>query len=206
MPNLNRWCATWAGLGVSAPDEDVFGEVIASYREPHRHYHTTQHLDECFAWLDGARPLADHLHEVELALWFHDAVYHVRMQDNEERSASWLQSAATKAGLSGTVIGRLRALILATKHNSPPSTQDAALLVDVDLAILGAPVERFDEYERQVRDEYAWVPDVLFRRKRREILEAFLVRPYLYSTEHFRASLESAARANLARSIRRFGG
>jgi predicted metal-dependent HD superfamily phosphohydrolase len=109
VPELTRWCATWTGLGVTAPDENLFGEVIASYREPHRHYHTTQHLDECFAWLDGARRLADHLHEVELALWFHDAVYHVRMQDNEERSASWLQSAATNAGVSGAVVERVRA-------------------------------------------------------------------------------------------------
>ena len=206
MSNLNRWCATWTGLGVSAPDEGLFGEVIASYREPHRHYHTTQHLDECFAWLDGARPLADRLHEVELALWFHDAVYQLRMQDNEERSASWLQSAATKAGLSGIVVERMRALILATKHNSPPPTQDAALLVDVDLAILGAPIERFDEYEQQVREEYAWVPEFLFRRKRREILESFLGRPCVYSTDHFRAALESKARGNLARSIRQLGG
>ena len=205
MSNLNRWRATWTSLGISAPDEHLFDEVIASYSEPHRHYHTTQHLDECFTWLDGARSLAEHFHEVELALWFHDAVYQVRMQDNEERSASWAEAAAMKAGLSSMVVERVRALILATKHNSPPATQDAALLVDADLAVLGAPVERFDEYERQVREEYAWVPGLLFRRKRREILESFLARPHVYSTEHFRASLESTARTNLTRSIRRLG-
>ena len=202
MPDLTRWRATWTGLGVAAPDERWFDEELVRYSEPHRHYHTTQHLDECFAWLDNARGLANHFHEVELALWFHDAVYQVRSHDNEEQSASWAQSAARNAGLSSAATERVHGLILATKHNSAPPTQDAALLVDVDLAILGAPIDRFDEYERQVRQEYAWVPSFLFRRKRREILESFLARPYVYSTEHFRTSLEAPARANLTRSIR----
>ena len=206
MPNISRWRATWTGLGVESPDERLFAEVMASYSEPHRYYHTTQHLDECFGRLDEARSVADHLHEVELALWFHDAVYEARLQDNEERSASWAVSAATKTGLSSAVCARVRELILTTKHNAAPATQDAAVLVDVDLAILGAPVERFDEYERQVREEYAWVPEFLFRRKRREILESLLSRPHLYTTDHFRAMLETAARENLARSIRQLGG
>jgi predicted metal-dependent HD superfamily phosphohydrolase len=206
MTNISRWRATWTGLGAETPDEHLFGQVMARYSEAHRYYHTTQHLEECFARLDEARSFADHFHEVELAVWFHDAVYEVRRQDNEDRSASWAVSAATKTGLPSTVIERVRELILATKHNAAPTTQDAALLVDVDLAILGAPVERFDEYERQVRDEYAWVPGFLFRSKRREILESFLSRPYVYTTDHFRASLESTARGNLARSIRQLGG
>ena len=79
-------------------------------------------------------------------------------------------------------------------------------MIDVDLAILGTPAERFDEYERQVRDEYSWVPGFLFRRKRREILTAFLARPHVYNTERFRVRYEAVARANLARSIERLNG
>jgi predicted metal-dependent HD superfamily phosphohydrolase len=93
-------------------------------------------------------------------------------------------------------------LILATRHDASPATADARLLVDVDLAILGAPAARLDEYERQVRAEYAWVPGPIFRRKRREILEGFLSRPRLYGSEAFRATFEETARANLSRSIR----
>jgi predicted metal-dependent HD superfamily phosphohydrolase len=101
---------------------------------------------------------------------------------------------------------RVRQLVLATKHDARPASADAALLVDVDLAILGAVPERFDEYERQIREEYAWVPGPLFRRKRREILEGFLVRPHVYNTSHFRDRYEAAARANLSRSIAQLGG
>jgi predicted metal-dependent HD superfamily phosphohydrolase len=110
---------------------------------------------------------------VELALWFHDAVYAVRNHDNEEQSASWAQASNERAGLPNAVGERLHRLILATKHDAEPTSRDAALLVDVDLAILGAAPERFDEYERQVREEYSWVPGFLFRRKRREILEGY---------------------------------
>jgi predicted metal-dependent HD superfamily phosphohydrolase len=206
MPDIKRWRTTWKCLGVDAPDDQLYREVIARYSESHRSYHTTQHLGECFARLDEARHLADHVYEVELALWFHDAVYEVRNQDNEERSASWARTAAGQSGLPPAVSERVHRLILATKHDASPASQDAALLVDVDLSILGAAQDRFDEYERQVRQEYSWVPGFLFRRKRREILEAFLARPQIYSTEHFRKHYEAPARANLARSIQQLGG
>ena len=123
------------GLGVARPDEQLFAEVMGRYAEPHRSYHTTRHLDECFAKLDEARQHADRFYEIELALWFHDAVYDVRASDNEERSASWAQAAMSAAGLDTTVDVRVRDLILATRHDVSPPAGDAALLVDVDLAI-----------------------------------------------------------------------
>jgi predicted metal-dependent HD superfamily phosphohydrolase len=133
-------------------------------------------------------------------------VYDTRSQDNEERSAAWAETAALNAGVPAEAALRVRDLILATKHEAAPATAAAKLLVDVDLAILGAPVERFDEYERQVREEYSWVLSWLFRRTRREILLAFLERPHLFSTEYFRANYETQARANLERSIKALGG
>ena len=86
------------------------------------------------------------------------------------------------------------------KHHRA-STPDEALLVDVDLAIRGRPEARFDLYERQIREEYAWVPEDVFRQKRGEILRGFLGRPSIYQTEAFRAKYEAQARRNLARSL-----
>jgi predicted metal-dependent HD superfamily phosphohydrolase len=206
MSDMARWRATWQGLGVGAPNESLYQELIGRYSEPHRRYHTIQHLDECFARLDEARDLAGRIHEVELALWFHDAVYGTRNQNNEEQSADWARAVVEQAGLPGAVGETVHALILATRHDAEPTTEDAALLIDVDLAILGAPAERFDEYERQVREEYSWVPGFMFRRKRREILEAFLQRSQIYATEHFRDRYEAVARSNLIRSIDRLAG
>ena len=80
------------------------------------------------------------------------------------------------------------------------------LLVDIDLAILGADAARFDEYERQVREEYAWVPSIMFRRTRRRILEQFLERPRIFQTAAFYEAREAAARQNLQRSVKQLGG
>jgi predicted metal-dependent HD superfamily phosphohydrolase len=206
MPTLARWRSTWMGLGGTPPGDEVHTGLIVRYQEPHRRYHTVQHLDECFARLDEAQVPVEHTQEVELALWFHDAVYDTRRQDNEARSAALARDEGARAGLPEAVLARLDALILATRHDASPTTPEATLLVDVDLAIRGAPVERFDEYERQVQAEYAWVPALLFRRKRREILEGFLSRPRVYGTEAFRVRFEDAARANLSRSILALGG
>lgn len=105
--------------------------------------------------------------QVDDPLWFHDAVYDVHRHDNEEQSARLMRAAAARVGLPAPESERVSGLIMATKHDAVPAGVDAALIVDVDLSILGAAVERFDD-ERQVRDEYSWVPGFIFRRRRRQ--------------------------------------
>lgn len=90
-----------------------------------------------------------------------------------------------------------------TRHAAAPATADEALLLDVHLSILGAPTARFDEYEAQVRVEYAWVPDEAYRSARGRILRGFLERLALFHTPHFAGLFESSARANLERSLAR---
>lgn len=187
----NRFDSLWRGLGLTSPSAPVFDALERAYAEPHRAYHTAQHIEECLAQLELAGGNA----EVELALWFHDAIYDPRAHDNELRSAEW---AVREIGASNPLAQRIRELIMATRHEAIPDTPDAQLLVDVDLSILGAPRERFLEYESQVRREYEWVPDFIFRRERAKILRGFLARPFIYTTPFFRDKLEARARENLA--------
>lgn len=190
------WTAVWARLGLPAPAH-VLPPLLACYAEPSRHYHTQQHLAECLALCQQMLQLARQPAEVELALWFHDAVYEPRAHDNEQRSADWARSVLLAAGAQVDVADHVHTLIMATRHDAVPSDTDAQLVVDIDLAILAAPAERFAEYERQVRAEYAWVPALVFRHKRRAILRQFLARPALYSTPQLRYRLEQSARANI---------
>ena len=207
MQTLQRsWRQAWTSLGVHDTNNSLFDELVARYSEAHRKYHTCQHLNECIATLEAALELAEHPGEVEMALWFHDAIYDPKRQDNELQSALWAKNSTLEAGATSQCADRIYGLVMATQHAARPSSRDEQLLVDVDLSILGAAQERFDEYERQVREEYAWVPDWLFRRKRRAILESFLAHPFIYCTSHFRSALEAAARENLGRSISRLGG
>ena len=201
------WRRAWSalvgpGAGTSGPDGIALrDELLACYAEPQRHYHTQQHLEECLALLEQVRDLAEHPEEVEMALWFHDAIYDVKGSGNEERSAEWAHRALVAAGAAPTAAERVRQLVLVTRHDDVPGNVDEQVLVDIDLAILGAERPRFDEYERQIRDEYAFVPGFLFRRKRRQILRTFLDRPVLYSTAMLRERLEARARENLRRAI-----
>lgn len=197
------WKAAWRALGVAAPD-GLHAQLLAAWSEPQRHYHTLQHLGECLALAEELRDEMDHPAEVILALWFHDAVYDVRAHDNEAQSAQWAQRALCEAGVSADARKRIIDLIMATCHaaaDAQPASQDSAILVDIDLAILGSPERRFAEYEAQIRAEYAWVAPEVFAVKRREVLRGFLARERIYVTGTMYARLEIQARRNLSRAV-----
>lgn len=203
MHSLDQWKATWQALGIEATPalEGVFDDLVARYSEPHRRYHTLRHLDECFARLDELQPAMEHPAEIDLALWFHDAVYDTRSTRNESRSAALASETVLALGGPADAAGRIETMVMATRHTASPGSADARVLVDADLSILGATPARFDEYERQVREEYAWVPAFVYKRERRKILRPFLGRPAIFHTEPFRARFETQARANIARSL-----
>lgn len=194
------WATAWWAIGAHA-DPLLRDVLLQCYAEPHRAYHTRQHLRECMAWLPRLSAEAERPAEVALALWFHDAIYRPDRHDNEALSAAWARSAVWAAGGSDAVASRVQALVLTTAHNAEPQGPDQQALIDIDLAILGAPPARFDAYERQVRQEYAEVPEAAFCSGRRRILQQFLDRPALYATPTGRLLFEQRARANLQRSI-----
>lgn len=69
------WTRLWAELGAGCPPRETYEELLRRYREPHRAYHNCQHLQEC---LQVRRLINAACHapaEVDLALWFHDAIY-----------------------------------------------------------------------------------------------------------------------------------
>jgi predicted metal-dependent HD superfamily phosphohydrolase len=195
------WLRGWKGCGTRGGGEELHRELLTRYAEPHRKYHTTQHLAECLTAFESVKHLPPHPAEVELALWFHDAIYDVKRPDNEARSAEWAKAALLEGGAAAEVAERVHILIMATRHDAAPATADEQVLIDIDLSILGAGEARFAEYERQIREEYRFVPDLLFKAKRREILLSFLERPAIFSTRHFHDCFETAARTNLARAI-----
>ena len=202
---LQPWLDTWRDLGLAAPAEATLDALLARWSEPHRRYHTPQHLRECLALFEEHRALAQRPGEVALAVWFHDVVYDTGRHDNEAASADWAVRVLAEAGAAGEVAQRVRALILATRHAQTPATPDERLLVDIDLAILGAAPRRFAEYERQIRDEYGFVPEAHFREKRAQVLRGFLERPALFATPALAQRFEAAARLNLADAIARLG-
>jgi predicted metal-dependent HD superfamily phosphohydrolase len=197
-----RWAQVWRQVTATRAPGPVYEELVARYAEPHRYYHNLRHIAECLAEFDGARRLAVEPLALELALWFHDVVYDTHAPDNEEQSAEWARRRIDEAGGGAQLSESVATLVLATKAHEASRHADAPLLIDVDLSILGQGKERFQEYEAQIRREYEWVPEATFAAKRAEILERFLARKRIYSTEPFFAKYEQQARANLQDSVR----
>lgn len=196
-----QWNAEWQELAARAPEAGLLAQLTARYSEAHRHYHTLQHLDACLRHLAVLRDQASRAPELAIALWFHDAIYDIGAADNERRSADWASAALTDAGVTQAVAERVHALIMVTRHDQPPQSPDQALLLDIDLAILGTPGDVFDGYEQQIFREYRSVPPAAMRSNRRRILQGFLDRPRIYHTHTMHDAREAQARANLQRSI-----
>lgn len=197
-----RWVLLWSRLDAQGDPKGVYDDLVRRYSESHRRYHTVRHIAQCLGEFEDARNLAVNPDAIEFAIWFHDAIYDTRAKDNEERSAGIAAEALLKASLPNKLISYVSGLILATRHTIMPTGWDKKLLVDIDLSILGKSSEEFDEYERQIRQEYNWVPDHDFAIGRSELLESFLGRKYIYSTDFFRKRYEADARANMERSLK----
>ncbi|MFP6790875.1 MAG: hypothetical protein VB954_12920 [Thalassolituus sp.] len=203
----SSWQRCWSSLVVDSRahsgGNSVMQLLIAAYNEPQRKYHTEQHLKECLSIFNDHRALAEEPAEIEMALWFHDAIYDIKATGgkNEDQSADWAVEELQKANVAPERVARIKDHILATKHSALPQGADQQLLVDIDLAILGAQPERFAEYEQQVRQEYRHVPGLIFNWKRKQILKAFLARSPIYATPELNARFEQQARQNLAGAI-----
>lgn len=196
-----RWSVLWQRLGAQGQASAVYNDLTLRYSEPHRAYHTLQHIGHCLDELEQVRDLASNPDAVELALWYHDAVYDTKTKDSEERSAALAVEMARNASLSDNLGQSVANLIMATKHSATPSDPDVQLLVDIDLSILGQSEDRFDEYEQQVRKEYEWVTEGAFVAGRSAILKSFLDRPNIFATQFFRDRYETQARQNIVRSF-----
>ncbi|MFI8035688.1 metal-dependent hydrolase [Acinetobacter sp. ABJ_C3_5] len=180
--------------------QKVFNKLIAAYSEKQRAYHTLQHLYECLVLLDSIRPDLKDAYSVELALWFHDAIYDPQAKDNEMKSAELFEKYMAQ-DLSVKIVEKIKRWIIATQEHESTNELDLQFLLDIDLAILAASPERFEEYEQQIQQEYAWVESEIYSIKRKEVLAHFYQAEPLYQTEYFQQNFGQRARRNLRKVI-----
>lgn len=203
--------AEWAELGpasgVRPARTDAWArlgeDLLARWAEPHRSYHSEEHLEDVLLALDQLGTRGERVPpETLLAAWFHDAVYS-GAADDEAASARLAREALDSAGLDAALAERVAAFVAETAPAR--AVQDPehplALLLDADLAIFAASKARYERYSQAVRTEYAHVPAADFARGRSEILRGYLDRPAVYRTEAARNLWESRARANLAAEL-----
>jgi predicted metal-dependent HD superfamily phosphohydrolase len=176
------------------------------YGDPRRHYHTLQHVSACLDLLDEAwvrerlRQNQVATESVELALFWHDAVYVPGSPHNERMSADLLVALKPVLVVENpdAITSSVWVAIKETQTHATP-TNVAAAVVEIDLSILGTPEATYDAYVRDVRAEYAHVSDAQWRQGRTAFLKGMLERKHIFRwvLERF----EEPARANMKREL-----
>lgn len=190
-----RWAATLPSA------DDVGEELLRRWSEPHRVYHETRHLLDVLEAIDGLAALVEDPTTVRLAAWFHDAVYDVGADGNEERSAQLAEQM-----LLGRVAdpgGVARLVRVTAGHDPADGDRNGQVLCDADLAVLGASPDWYAAYAEGVRREHSAVPDAEFAPARADILRKLLDRPRLYRTDPAHEWWERPARLNVAHEVSR---
>jgi predicted metal-dependent HD superfamily phosphohydrolase len=186
-----------------------FDVLVAAYTAPERHYHNLEHLAEVFKVVERLAAQVEDPNALHLAVWFHDAVYDSRAKDNERRSGELAVDLLGPIGVPASTIERVVQMIWATAHAAdvaPPAQRDTRVLLDADLAILGASEGRYARYAADIRREYGWVPERDYRAGRAAVLERFLARPRVYHAQLLFEEGDARARANMRAELAQLRG
>ena len=179
----------------------------SAYAGPHRHYHDERHLDDCLWHLDQVHGLSERERRLlRWALLWHDAVYDPRRSDNEAQSAELAFNELTACNLEESTAREVARLILLTKgHRVEDNDGLGALMVSIDLSILGSDEDRYRGYVSGVRQEYAHVADDAWRAGRSTVLERLLAAEPLFPDARFRERFEEQARRNMEQELKALG-
>ena len=186
---------------VGAEHDGYVDALLIRYGEPHRYYHTATHIMLVLRHLHDAAAMAAHQPsaEVVVAALYHDAIYDPRSTENEAHSATLAVGDLADIGWSGDRRSAVSAMIAATAGHMATDSRalETAILLDADLAILAAEPQSYQAYVNGVRAEYYFVDDGPWRTGRGRILQTFLDRPRIFTTDYMHDELEHRARANI---------
>lgn len=177
--------------------ESLWSEIETAYTEPHRHYHTLQHLDNLLLQLQVIKHEIQDWNTCLFTLFYHDAIYDPQQADNEEQSAKLAKERMTQLGLPKAQIDLCEAQILATKTHHFSTNSDTNYFTDADLSILGQSWENYQTYFHQVRQEYSIYPDAIYQAGRQKVLEHFLAMERIFKTDVFFTQFEIKAKENI---------
>ena len=197
-----RFAALWVRClgGKSTTAETVYARLAELYGEPHRHYHTLDHIQHCLSEFDRAADLMENSDAVELALWFHDAIYQPGAIDNELRSAELFER-YFQGSANPDFRRRVWDLILITTHRESPRHPDERFIMDIDLSSLGQAWDECEQDGSRIRAEYAHLNDEDYYPGQLRFLRSLRDRPSFFFTDFFRRRYERVACENVRRII-----
>mgnify|MGYP001943033257 CR=1 FL=1 len=177
-------------------------EIETAHNNKKRVYHNLTHLENLFLELEPIKNQIEDWNTVSWAVFYHDIVYNVRKQDNEERSADLAVERLHDIGYPTAKIERCKAQIIATKSHAVSDDQDANLFTDADLSILGKDWDTYSNYFQAIRKEYKIYPKVLYNPGRKKVLKHFLEMDQLFKTDYFKEQYEKQSRLNIEQELK----
>ena len=216
-----------------------FDRIFHQHNETGRFYHTAVHLQEILKyWSIVASNKSQHTSSsiqkedrerrskaIQLATFFHDAIYDPKSSENEKDSAKLFQefcsqvlgldsssstTTSNDTNLSSSIAQLTTTLILATERHQvlAEASMDAydvdtqKLFLDLDMAVLGKENEAYLAYAGLIRKEYAFVDRNVYCQKRAEILTGFLQnKKRIFLSDLLHHVMEDRARKNLQKEI-----
>lgn len=200
----DRWDKLSSFYSADPPLRESFFRILKEkYSEKSRFYHNLSHVKLLLNLLESLKGRIQDHHAVGFVIWFHDVIYDTKRDDNEEQSARLASETLRTLQVSNETIAFVTDLILVTRHHSGSHLpEDASLFLDMDLTILGMRKETYDQYSKAIRQEYSWVPELMYRKGRKKVLESFLERKRIYFTDVMLTRFEEQARENIQAEIR----
>lgn len=128
-------------------NKNIDSSVLIRYNEPHRYYHTWNHIHQMLSFLNTDDK------SLMLATLFHDIVYNPKEKDNEEKSAELFKS--VWKGDEQT-LNEVCQMIIDTKTHVP-TNEKSKILLEADLSIFKQSPEIIAEYDKQIFKEYQFV-------------------------------------------------
>ena len=180
---------------------DYWQEIEKSYSQKSRKYHNLAHLENMILELENVKDEISDFDTLLFSVFYHDIVYKATSKDNEEKSAEIAKKRLEKINISNERIIKIYNQILATKSHKKSDDSDTNFLLDADLAILGKDWNVYENYVRQIREEYSIYPDFLYKPGRKKVLTHFLEFEEIFKTEYFQEKYEKMARENIQREI-----
>ncbi|WP_378180632.1 hypothetical protein [Aquimarina sp. SS2-1] len=181
--------------------ETLWQEIVKNYNKKNRYYHNLSHLENLYHQLLKVKEEILDWDIILFALFYHDYIYNVLKQDNEEQSAQKARKILSSLSIGSNRIELCEKMILATKGHHISTHNDINYFTDADLSILGSNWVTYKSYFTAVRKEYKYYPDFMYNKGRMKVLKHFIEMPRIFKTQYFYKKFEKQAKNNLQHEI-----
>lgn len=182
---------------------EYWNDIVRYYNSKNRHYHNLSHIYNMLRHTEMMEASINDYDVFRFAIWYHDIIYKATKKNNEQKSAEFAQEQLKRLNIEEKRVNFVAKLIQSTQYHDIllTETNDNALLLDIDLSILGSDWKVYENYVHQIRKEYAIYPDFMYNKGRKKAMLHFLKRERIFYTEFYFNKFEVQARRNIEKEI-----